>query len=182
MKNDEAQVGHGFLSFPEWMIGLTSRHEQRQTEARLDYENLTADVADRLKLQGELAQAIFRGLTLVNGGAIIALFTFVGNSEHEFDATRIWWAFGSFVAGLALTLLAVMAAFRSQSCYMKSSQYEAWDNQRAWLDLPPRKDGGNDYRKEYRLGEIAEYVAIGAVACGLIAFVIGSGFALTGVL
>jgi hypothetical protein len=159
-----------------------SPEEQRQTEARLDYENLTADAADRLRLQGEMAQAIFRGLTLVNGGAIIALFTFIGNSESEFDATKIWWAFGCFVSGLALTLVALMAAFRSQSCYMKSSQYEASDNQRVWLNLPPRNASSPNHRTEYRLGEIAEYVAMGAVGSAFMAFVIGSGFALTGVL
>lgn len=161
---------------------MTADDEQRRTEARLDYESLTADASERLKMQAEIAQAIFRGLTLVNGGAIIALFTFIGNSELTYDATNIWWAFGCFVLGLASTLVAIMAAFRSQSCYMKSSQYEAWDKQRLMLNLPLRNPGPRDYLAEYRSGEIAEYVAIGTVSIALIAFVIGSAFALTGVL
>jgi hypothetical protein len=159
-----------------------SPEEQISSEARLDYESLVSDAAERLRLQADFAQAIFRGLTLVNGGAIVALFTFIGNSKLTFDATRIWWAFGCFVCGLVLNLIATMAAFHSQSCYMKSSQYQAWDNQRVMLKLPKQVVKGRSYLAEYRRGEIAEYVAMGAVALGLFAFIVGSAFALMGVL
>jgi hypothetical protein len=161
---------------------MTPEENQKCSEARLDYENLMADAAERVKFQAEFAHAIFRGLMLVNGGAIVALFTFIGNSTRSFDPSKIWWAFGLFVVGLVCTLVAMIAAFFSQSFYMKSSLYQAWTNQRVMLSMPHVDGGKHDHVAEYRRGERAEFGAVVFVGLALAAFFVGSGFALSAVL
>lgn len=72
----------------------TAPNPERE-RARLHYEELRADAADRIKYQVEYRHAALRGLTIVNGGAIIALFTFIGNDRSavlHLNPTMIWWA------------------------------------------------------------------------------------------
>ena len=47
--------------------------------AKLDYEHFKADALGRFNSVDEFARGALRGLTLGNGGAIVALFTFIGN-------------------------------------------------------------------------------------------------------
>lgn len=153
--------------------------ESRRREiARLDYEFFKGEISERLKFQVEFAHAVLRGLTLTNGGAIVALFTFIGNSGADFDRQLIWWAFGLFSLGLVLTLVSSTGAFFSQSFYMKSTVSQLWNAQ---VDMLGGK-GEFDYKTEYRKGEWSEAIGIAAGLLAIGLFIVGAGFALAGVL
>ncbi len=104
--------------------------------AELDYETARGDMAERIKIQWSIADATMKALLLANGGAMIALFTFVGNliarstTRPAFHAEGLRWAFACFVTGLVLALLTHAAAFVSQEQFMYTSAEESWRQQR----------------------------------------------------
>lgn len=110
---------------------------------------------DRLKYAQDFAHAALRGLMIVNGGAIVALFTFIGETAAEFDRTLIWRAFFAFAMGLAFTLAATIAGYFSM---------------------------GNAYQDRSRGANWWENLGIGLVILAMAAFLLGSGFALAGVM
>lgn len=159
---------------------MTQPEDPRTAIARQDYELVLTDINERLRLQGEFSLAAFRGLTLANGGAIVALFTFIGNSHEGYDSLRIWLAFGCFVAGLALTLASTMIAFIAQSYFMKHGVSTLWEIQGIIHSKPV--DYGKAKKREMMVGNIAEGIAVGAAVLALLSFVSGAAFALAGVL
>jgi hypothetical protein len=70
--------------------------------------------SDRLKYQMELAHGVLRNLLLVNGGAIVALFTFIGDTDRAYEPRGIWWAFTCFAAALVATLVASILGYFPQ--------------------------------------------------------------------
>lgn len=66
---------------------------------------------DRLKYAQDFAHAALRGLTVINGGAIVALFTFIGNTSAAFDHDAIWVAFLCFTGGLTATIAAMICGY-----------------------------------------------------------------------
>lgn len=148
--------------------------------ARQNYDALTAEAAERLRFQVGFAEQALKGLMLVNGGAVIALYTVIGNSgPMSLDAGNLWAAFGCFVAGLVLTLLACLGAFASQSYFYASAQHEAWNEQARMLT---GRLGGYDHRSPYRLGYWAQIAGVGSAVLSVAAFALGAGLALSGVL
>lgn len=153
---------------------------KRET-ARLDHEALQKDAELRLGYQVEFSHNALKALTLANGGAIVALFTLLGNVDNArlaVDAGLIWWAFAAFTSGLVCTFVASFGAFFSQSFYMLSSQQEAWEKQAEMLGAESKYD----HLAEYQKGEKAEFVGIVAAILSLILFAFGGGFALASVL
>jgi hypothetical protein len=147
--------------------------------AELDFELAKVDASERLKFQSDFAQAAWRLLTLVNGGAIVALFTFIGNAKPAIDHGLIWSSFVCFCAGLAFCALSIGAGFFAQAYYMKSNISVAWNKQAEMHGYAPAY---TDVQKsEERTGEIAEYVGIGCAALSLISFIAGAACALSGV-
>ena len=61
----------------------------------MDYEASTAHASERLRFQQETAVAAIKSLTLVNGGAILALLTFIGNSPAKYNVGDLEKAFGA---------------------------------------------------------------------------------------
>lgn len=149
-------------------------------EARLNYERLSADVIERMRIQTELAQGVLRGLTLGNGGAMIALFTFIGNGGPalHIDQRMIWWAFVAFAVGLTATFIAAMGAYFSQSFYLVSSVYESYTKQAEMLG----RTSDYDHMTPYERGSIAEWTGVSAAFVALAGFVAGCVCALAGVL
>jgi hypothetical protein len=88
-----------------------------QKLAALDYDDRRQEVADRLRYQIDFLQTVFRTLSLMNGGSIVALFTLLGTGKVPFAMTYIWWAFGGFAIGLLFNIVAVVFAFLSQFHY-----------------------------------------------------------------
>jgi hypothetical protein len=157
----------------------TDLTEAQRHVAQLDYELTRQDALERLRFQAEFSQSAWKGLTLVNGGAIIALFTFIGNYHHGTDPTRIWAAFACFAGGLALNLASIMTGFLSQSYFMKSDVSALWNKQAEMHGYEPqhRETQG----REFGMGNLWWRIAVGACSLSLAAFIVGSGLALAGV-
>ncbi|GLV22013.1 hypothetical protein TomMM35A_18660 [Sphingobium sp. TomMM35A] len=130
-----------------------------------------AEYIERIRVQALIAEKLLAALMLVNGGAIVGLFTFIGNAGDTLtiDTARVWWSFAAFIIGLVAALSAFACAFLSQHHYTLACHYEmegAAERERAEIIA-----GG----KVYATGIVA---AIGSV----IAFGSGAFLALMGVL
>lgn len=142
--------------------------------AEVDSAFWREDALKRLDGASGYAQAVWKSLMLMNGGAIVALFTLIGNSGAAVERYWLWWAFGSFVLGLASTLGSNATGFVCQSYYMHQSTKRAWNAQEIMHSRKPVFDE----KKPGVLGELWEIVSIVLAVCALLLFIVGSGFAL----
>ena len=156
---------------------IDDQHEKNVEIARMDFERSRQEVADRLRFQVEFAQAVLKNLTLVNGAAIVSLFTFIGHDGDRFDFKYIWWSFASFSLGLSLVLLAFLGGFFFQLFFMNASGCEMWNAQSAIVG----EEGRNDVNAELKKGNRALFAGIGLALLSLVAFIVGSACALLGV-
>jgi hypothetical protein len=151
---------------------------------RVMLDMVKTDLHERVRFSVTFADNALKALMLVNGGAIIGLFTFIGNTAGKpgllaMDATGLWVAFGVFVAGLVLALVAHLGAYASQDLYMRVSHAQflhLTDGPTSTLrsfNVPPRL---------YRWGHVAQYGALLFAVASLIAFCVGSACALAAVL
>lgn len=165
---------------------MNQLHEQNREIAKLDYENLKQESVDRLKFQIEYSQGIMRALMLVNGGAIVALFTFIGNIGADgavtYQPVWIWRAFIAFSLGLTLSILSSFGAFFSQYWFALSTVSEMWMKQAEMVGNVPAAELLADRNKLFIKGNRAVGLGILAAILSLVAFVVGSGLALKGVL
>jgi hypothetical protein len=160
--------------------------EKDQTElaykkiAQFDYEELRNDVNERLKYQFEFSQAIFKSLFLINGGAIVALLTFIGNGKSIVDKTNLFLAMLFFCLGLAFILIAHFGAYFSQGYFMYASSYQAHNAKRILYGL--EIEAQDLIKKNNKKGMIAFIAAIVFAGLSLLFFSGGTIFALDGVL
>lgn len=144
-----------------------------------DYEQQSREAEQRLAFAIGFAQSGLQALTLVNGGALVALFTFIGSaSAVRFDFPLIWIAFAAFAAGLVCNMGAYLAAHLSQDQFYLSAQYAAW---KAEQELMGRVVTHDPY-VPLRRGQHAQLFAIAGAILSLLCFLIGTGFALAGVM
>ena len=141
-----------------------------------DYRAYVEEGSQRLGFQVDYSQAGLRNLQLVNGGAVIALLTILGNTSVEFDYRSLWWAFFWFGLGLALSLTAYFGAFFSQHFFMQQTFMQAWDAQARARGIVR----STDHIKSFRRGNIALGLAIIFAVVSLACFVTGSFVALEG--
>ncbi len=155
--------------------------------AEQDYAAARAEATDRIKNQMSIADATMKALLLANGGAMVALFTFVGNliakstAKPLFDSAALWTAFACFVGGLVAALLTHAFAFLSQERFYYQSMQEAWRNQTMVLTGEPLDHTKLELRA-YRFGHIAYCVAFVLAIASVTCFAIGCASALRGVL
>ncbi|MCG7350016.1 hypothetical protein [Sphingomonas sp. ACRSK] len=146
-----------------------------------------ADAAERVKIQASLADGALKALLLVNGGAMVALFTFIGNllaradAKPLFDASKLWLAFACFVVGLGVALICHVLAFASQDRFYRQSMMEAWRLQEAAARQLSTAPGEAELRT-YRQGGLLYLAGVALSVVSILAFVLGCGFALAGVL
>ena len=141
-----------------------------------DYRAEIQEAACRLRFQVEYSQSALRNLTLVNGGAIIALLTFIGNSNSTMSIISTKWSFSWFSLGLFLSLISYFGAFFSQKFFMNVSFYKAWNAQYQARSLPAPYDITQDFKKGNRAMCAGIISALFSATC----FVIGSFVALDG--
>lgn len=146
--------------------------------ARLNHDANVSEVSERLRFQHEYSLAGIRGLFIANGGAVIALFTFMGNTQANFDHQFLWWSFLAFGSGIAAALAAYFGAYLSQAQFMYVTAHQMWNFQRIMVGT----DQTEDHEKPLKWGNRALNSAIGAAVASLTGFVVGSGFALSAVL
>lgn len=146
-----------------------------------------ADAAERVRFQASFAEKMLNALMLANGGAIVGLFTFIGNVAGKKDApihinaTPLWVAFACFVIGLALTLGAHVLAFLSQQMfyYQAMEEVERYDRTLAMNELQVDRSAelANNAKGLRYYG-----IGIAMAVAGVILFVCGAGCALFGLL
>lgn len=171
----------GFPSSPWHPLAEMTPDEQAREAARLDYQTLMADAADRLKHQVDLGKGLLQSLTLVNGGAIVALFTLIGKQGDglALDPMLLKRAFGFFIAGLILSLISGSAGFLSQLLFAGSSTLQAWEQQDVMLGRDVTK---RHFQKPFKQGGWALVATIAAAILSAACFGLGSWSALSGVL
>jgi len=152
----------------------SERPQPERDIAAHDHTYFREDAFRRLDAISQYALAIWKGLMIVNGGAIIALFTLISAGSVKLNGAPLWWAFASFGLGVALTLFSNLAAYICQSSYMRQGAQTAWNALEHMHDRPGRWEPD----KEYRMGAIWEYIALGAAGLALVCFVAGSWLAL----
>lgn len=146
-----------------------------------DYENHQKDAAQRLQFQHDFAQSALRTLVLVNGGAIIGLFTFIGNGRAEFDGYGLKCAFAWLVVALFLSMFAYFGAFYSQANYMNASAFAAVASREALGDLERDPENRAQQDRLRFWGDVCIWLGIGSAFGSLAAFALGSWYALSAV-
>ncbi|MBO9518366.1 MAG: hypothetical protein J7493_09890 [Porphyrobacter sp.] len=132
------------------------------------------EVRDRLNFQLGLAQSTLRNLMLVNGGALVALLTFIGNSD-SYDRTGIFKASNCFSIGLGLVLTAYFAAFWSQLAHGKDALEKARNELAGQGNADGRAPGLEDSEIS---GKHRQRLATLLAVLSLVAFVAGSYLAM----
>lgn len=147
---------------------------------RRDYEGYKAEAVQRLQFQHDFAQSSLKAGVVVNGGAIVALFTFLGHDKAVLAPDVMRATFGWFVAALVASLTAYLATYFSQAFYMQVAEFQAVRSRGAMAGMdetPANESGERRYRK---LGNVALGIAIIASLGALVGFVIGSWCAIAG--
>src|SRR5437868_6324457 len=107
----------------------TASKNLREEVARLDYQANIQEAADRLRFQQEIGLAACKSTILVNGGAIIALLTFIGNHPAGHDIAGLKQAFGGFSVGIVSTLVSLWLAYLGQDWLSNMRVSVAWNSQ-----------------------------------------------------
>lgn len=162
------------------MVDIRERVDWRdQTERQIaieDYKLNAQEGMERLKYQVEYSQAALRNLQLVNGGAMIALLTFIGNVDGAIHTNSVFWSFVWFSIGLTTSLTSYLGAYFSQSSFMNVAFSQAWEAQHR------AKGSATTYPfdKHMKRGNIALAIAIGLAIASMACFVIGAFVAIEG--
>ena len=161
------------------MFARMTPDEQQREIARLDDEQYKQEATARLGIQESLGLAAIKAVTLINGGAMIALFTFIGNASKtvNIDVSMLWSGFIFFTSGLALAVLANLLGYLMQVQFYVATIRQAWNAQRLSVGDVPNENVDGPFKIATWLGA----AAISSTAAGLIAFCIGAGCALGGV-
>jgi hypothetical protein len=141
----------------------------------LEHSAFREESLERLRIQESLADACFRSLVLVNGGAIIALFTLIGSNAQiakSAPGPSLGIAFGAFALGLATTVGAIIAGYFMQVKYALVTTYQMWNKECEIL-------GGEQVHNvevPFKWGVRWGWTAIALVLLALLSFVTGAAF------
>jgi uncharacterized membrane protein len=147
--------------------------------AALDYDLAKADLLERLRFQASFAEIAWKSLTLINGGAIVSLLTFIGHENSNLNANSLWNAFAAFCLGLAFCVASILAGFLAQAYFMKSTISNAWNLKAEMHGHEPRYTA--EAFRQLRTGNIFEVIAIAVNVLSFLAFVVGAGFSVSAI-
>lgn len=156
---------------------LPSHQPEREIE-RMDYEASIKEAGDRLRFQHEIGLAAVRSILLVNGGAVVALLTFIGNTQGKFDGVDLSRAFTFFCVGVVASLLSMWTAYIGQEWLSNMRTSIAWNYQENMRGKP----SAHDFEKERKAGWILMSVSSAFVLTGVATFIAGAFAALSGIL
>lgn len=147
--------------------------------ARLEMQSQRNEALEHLKAQVEVAKLLIQSLILINGGAIVALFTLMGGEKvaMKFDPAAMKAAFACFVSGLLAAIACGVFGYLSQLCFQLTSTIEAWQFQAIATGTDKVEA---DSTKLYRVGWVMLGLALLAAVCSMVCFGMGSWEALTG--
>lgn len=161
--------------------------EYRRANMMKARDSAYADAEQRVRFQASFAEKMLNALMIANGGAIVGLFTFIGNlvgkkgSPIAFSVTPLWVAFACFVIGLSVTLAAHFSAFLSQQMFYYQAIAEAERFERGLVANEPDEDRDREIEHNQR-GNRHYLTGLGLAFAGIVLFVVGCGSALFGLL
>ncbi|QDP20370.1 hypothetical protein [Sphingomonas xanthus] len=144
----------------------------------MDYEASMDRAANRLGFQQETGLAALKSTMVCNGGAILALLTFLGNKSAQYDASELESALTFFFFGVLLTLGGYIAGYFSQVILMGFDIDVAWNFQDD-MKAEPRS---RDVNKAGLGGALCLGLAVTAVVVSILCFGLGAFAALRGIL
>lgn len=142
--------------------------------AALDYEDRRQEAAARLQYQIDFLQTAFKGLNLINGGAIVALFTLLSAEKVALTVAQTRWSFAAFAAGLVFNLLAAFFAFRSQFHYKTVAIHRAVNARHAIHGLEAKHEVTNTEED----AAVYLWLCNACIAVSLLSFIVGAGLTL----
>lgn len=156
---------------------MAQSDEKKEEVLRFYREFRKDEILARLSHTNSFFHSLIRSLILVNGAAIIALFTFIGNGSSTFESKYLWLAFSFFSLGIASAILATWGHGSGESKWWRLSYVEL-------LELDQVSPGTSDWDKLKirKSGILWRYFTIFAYCLSLTCFVFGSYFAMRGVL
>jgi hypothetical protein len=143
--------------------------------AKIRYERHLQGAIDRSRAVIDFALLGLRTLTIINGGALIGLITFLGHVEiaRHAQPVPLWWAYALFVVGLFLSFGAILGAYLAQNYFNWNEMAEA---ERSGLQTLGRdtKEAYEDSAKHWQNGGKARGFAIACAVGSALAFVAGA--------
>lgn len=160
-------------------------HDKGQAEYRSQLNQIRMSYlydATKLSEQATVDLAIsgLKSLLIANGGALIALLTFIGNFYEQPTVQQgLWWAFGLFAVGLVSALFATLFAYFSQGEASNQSYQSAeriffslWGHFEDAASFEP------DETKSMKRAAVFRWLSIGSATTSGVAFAVGIGFGL----
>jgi hypothetical protein len=136
-----------------------------------------SEAAERRSYAFQYEQASLKGLVLTNGGAIISLLTFIGNSNAHFDHRGLFWSFVWFSIGLTLALLANLTGAISHNLTAHVALMIGYRARAKAVGI----DGDIRTDRQMSLGNRLFDATMGLIAISLALFVAGSFVALNAI-
>ena len=143
--------------------------EQKEV-ARAEGQRWWDSAHDRLRFSVEYAQAGIKALFLANGGGILALLTFAGNSGAVVEPRALFWSFVWFGIGCFSALSIYIAGYVSQGLVMQAEFIESRRAISDSLELEQSFDATPFETKS----EVAERVGLSCAFISLGMFLLGA--------
>lgn len=175
----------GFASFLRELVGRTDATAEKDRILDLNKLKLQEEFArarEKVGFSVQFALLVLRGLTLINGGAIIALFTFLGAASQKSaplslnNVSLLWWSFGFFASGLSLAVLASFLSYMAQYHQADAEYSSPYNN---YIDLTGASDAKLNYQQHMVRFRRFRFWAFVAGLISLLMFVLGSGASLS---
>lgn len=159
------------------MVGSNQLKSSEELSAK-EAERHWNEASDRLRLANDYAHGGLKGLFLANGGAIVALLTFLGNAKTlNHNSVELWCGFFSFSIGLGSVLAAYIAGYVSHAFYMQAAANRSAEEASKANHTNREFDSSSPDRK----GSCAEWTGIGFAIAALMFFLIGAFMALAAI-
>lgn len=123
-----------------------TKEQAKREAAQQDYHAQTTEALARIQYQIDYSKTLLNGLMLGNGGAILALLTFIGNTGSKVDPAVMQNAFRLYALGLAFVFAAYVGAFFSQYFFYNSAQFMAWNAQAEAIGGTSEYDAAKEQR------------------------------------
>ena len=150
--------------------------ERRDHVNRIWLESHLKGADDRSKFVVDIGLMAIRSIFLVNGGAIVALLTFLGTGRGPLNSIMLQISFRDFTTGLALSLAAMGIAWIGQQLF---SQHE-YDKASAVYQSVITNQPEQPTMDRYAVGTILQIITAVLAIGGLLFFCLGAFDAMSG--
>ena len=159
---------------------MVEKIDDHLNAARVEYLRAWRAIAqDRFRHIVDLSNSIFRQLILLNGGAIVSLFTLLGHdaSLHP-SRSYLFAAFAAFAIGLGSTVAGMAASFFAQNHFLAVDHLNA---ERIGAEIMQVEMKAEVTIPTLTRGVVFRRIAIGLSFAAAVAFGIGCYLALVAV-